>query len=78
MKNTGENKSEQRTKAIQYGGIAGNIVDNILRDFGISKKMVKDISKIVESVADHVEVQELGAETFVTIHLNKIHFKFKK
>lgn len=62
----------------EYGGIASNIVNNILRDFGISKEMVQDISKIVESISDHVEVQEVGDETFVTIHLNKIHFKFKK
>ena len=67
------NSSEDR----RYGGIAGNIVNNILRDFGVSKKMVKDIANILESIADHVEVEEVGSETFVTINLNKIKFKFK-
>ena len=68
---------ENSNEDMRYGGIAGNIVNNILRDFGISKKMVKDIANIVESIADHVEVEEVGSETFVTINLNKIKFKFK-
>lgn len=62
----------------RYGGIAGGIVNSILRDYGISKELVQDVTKVIESVANHVEVQEVGDETFVTIHLNKIHFKFKK
>ena len=62
----------------RYGGIVDGIVSNVLEKYGISEEMVQNISEIVEGVTKNIEVQEIGDETFVTIHLNKIHFKFKK
>jgi hypothetical protein len=62
----------------KYGGIVDNIVNNVLERYGISEEMIKNITEIVDGVTKNIEVQELGDETYVTIHLNKINFKFKK
>jgi hypothetical protein len=61
-----------------YGGIVDGIVDNILENHNISKELIKKITDIVDGVTKNVEVQDIGDETFVTIHLNKINFRFKK
>lgn len=62
----------------RYGGILSNIVDNILEKYGVTEELVKQVTDIVDGVTKNVEVQDIGDETFVTIHLNKINFKFKK
>lgn len=65
-------------KEKRYGGIVDGIVDNILENHNISKELIKKITDIVDGVTKNVEVQDIGDETFVTIHLNKINFRFKK
>lgn len=65
-------------KEKRYGGIIDGIVDNILENHNISKELIKKITGIVDGVTKNVEVQDIGDETFVTIHLNKINFRFKK
>lgn len=62
----------------RHGGILSNIVDNILEKYGVTEELVKQVTDIVDGVTKNVEVQDIGDETFVTIHLNKINFKFKK
>ncbi len=62
----------------RYSGIFDSIVDNILEKYGIEEKTIKQISKVVSTISDHVTTEKIGDETFVTIHLDKIHFKFKK
>ena len=66
------------SKDRRYGGILSNIVDNILEKYGVTEELVKQVTDIVDGVTKNVEVQDIGDETFVTIHLNKINFKFKK
>ena len=66
------------SKNEKYGGILDGIVDNILEKYGIDEKTVKKVAEISSSLADNVTTQSLGGETFITIHLDKIHFKFKK
>jgi hypothetical protein len=65
-------------KQERYGGIIDGLVDNILEKYGISEEMIKKISSIIDGVAQNVEVQQIGDETYITINLNKINFKFKK
>jgi hypothetical protein len=62
----------------RYGGIVDGIVDNILERYGISEELVKQVTEIIDGVTKNVEVKDIGDETYVTINLNKIHFKFKK
>jgi hypothetical protein len=66
------------TKEKRYGGIFDGVVDNILERYGISERVVKQVTDIIDGVTKNVEVKDIGDETFVTINLNKIHFKFKK
>lgn len=65
-------------KEPRYGGIIDGLVDNVLEKYGISEEMIKKISSIIDGVAQNVEVQQIGDETYITINLNKINFKFKK
>lgn len=65
-------------KDTKYGGIVDGLIDNILERYGISENLVKQVTDIIDGVTKNVEVQEIGDETYVTIHLNKINFKFKK
>jgi len=65
-------------KQERYGGIIDGLVDNMLEKYGISEEMIKKISSIIDGVAQNVEVQQIGDETYITINLNKINFKFKK
>ncbi len=62
----------------QFGGIFDGLLDGLLKKYGIEQDTVKKISNIISTVADHVSTQPVGDEVFVTIHLDKIHFKFKK
>ena len=66
------------SKDERFGGIVDSFVDNILRKYGITDDMLKGVSKVVKAVTDSTSVQEVGDEVFVTINLEKIHFKFKK
>jgi hypothetical protein len=66
------------TKEKRYGGIFDGVVDNILERYGISERVVKQVTDIIDGITKNVEVKDIGDETFVTINLNKVHFKFKK
>ena len=59
-------------------GIVDPIIDGVLERYGISEEMVKKITSIIDGVVKNVSVQEVGDETFITIHLNDINLKFKK
>tara|TARA_B100000676_G_scaffold141614_1_gene140322 strand:- start:83395 stop:83577 length:183 start_codon:yes stop_codon:yes gene_type:complete len=59
-------------------GIVDSIVDDILERYGVSEEMIKKITSIVDGVVKNVSVQEVGDETFITIHLNDINLKFKR
>lgn len=59
-------------------GFVDNFVDDILKRYGITEKTVKGITEVVDSVVKNVSVKEIGDETFITIHIKDIHFKFKK
>lgn len=62
----------------RYGGIVDGLVDGLLEKYGISEEMIQHIAGIIDGVTKNVEVQQIGDETYITIHLNKINFKFKK
>tara|TARA_R110000822_G_scaffold52592_2_gene136183 strand:+ start:208 stop:450 length:243 start_codon:yes stop_codon:yes gene_type:complete len=59
-------------------GFVDNFVDDILTRYGITEETVKGVTKIVDSIVKNVSVKEIGDETFITIHIKDIHFKFKK
>tara|TARA_A100001201_G_scaffold115377_5_gene99033 strand:+ start:128 stop:310 length:183 start_codon:yes stop_codon:yes gene_type:complete len=59
-------------------GIVDSIIDGVLERYGVSEEMVKKITSIIDGVVKNVSVQEVGDETFITIHLNDINLKFKK
>jgi hypothetical protein len=65
-------------KEERYGGIVDHFVDNILERYGVSEELIKRITGIVDGIVKNVSVQEIGDETFITIHLNDINLKFKK
>ena len=54
-----------------------NLYD-ILNRYGVKEETVKGVTKIVDSIVKNVSVKEIGDETFITIHIKDIHFKFKK
>ena len=58
-------------------GFVDNFVD-ILNRYGVKEETVKGVTKIVDSIVKNVSVKEIGDETFITIHIKDIHFKFKK
>mgnify|MGYP001389733728 FL=1 len=62
----------------RYGGIVDSLIDNILERYGISEELIKKITGIIDGVVKNVSVQEIGDETFITIHLNNINLKFKR
>tara|TARA_B100000700_G_C15039482_1_gene854599 strand:+ start:1757 stop:1954 length:198 start_codon:yes stop_codon:yes gene_type:complete len=62
----------------QNYGIIHGFINGILERFGIDEELIKQLSNIVGGVVKNVEVNEVGDETYITIHLDKIHFKFKK
>jgi hypothetical protein len=62
----------------RYGGMVDGIIDGLIKKFGIDKVLVKKINDVARDIMEHVETQQFGDETVVTIHLNKIHFKMKK
>ena len=62
----------------RYGGIVDSLVDNLLEKYGISEDLINKITSIVDGVVKNVSVQEIGDETFITIHLNNINLKFKR
>lgn len=66
------------SKDERFGGIVENLVDNILSKYGITDDMIKNVSGVVKAITNSTSVQEVGDEVFVTINLEKIHFKFKK
>ena len=66
------------SKDERFGGIVENLDDNILSKYGITDDMVKSVSGVVKAITNSTSVQEVGDEVFVTINLEKIHFKFKK
>ena len=59
-------------------GIVDSIIDGVLERYGVSEEMVKKITSIIDGVVKNVSVQEVGDETFITIHLNDINLRFKK
>lgn len=59
-------------------GIVDSIIDGVLERYGVSEEMVKKITSIIDGVVENVSVQQIGDETFITIHLNDINLKFKK
>ena len=59
-------------------GIVDSIIDGVLERYGVSEEMVKKITSIIDGAVKNVSVQEVGDETFITIHLNDINLKFKK
>lgn len=65
-------------KDAKYGGLIDGFIDNILERYGITDELAKNVTNIIDGVTKNIEVQEIGDETYVTIHLNKINFKFKK
>jgi hypothetical protein len=65
-------------KDTKYGGLIDGFIDNILERYGITDELAKNVTNIIDGVTKNIEVQEIGDETYVTIHLNKINFKFKK
>ena len=65
-------------KDTKYGGLIDGFIDNILERYGITDELAKNITNIIDGVTKNIEVQEIGDETYVTIHLDKINFKFKK
>jgi hypothetical protein len=62
----------------RYGGLVDGILEDLLEKYGVSKELVEKITSIVSAVTDNVSVQQIGDETFITIHLNDINLKFKK
>ena len=62
----------------RYGGIVDSFIDNILERYGISEELIQKITGIIDGVVKNVSVQQLGDETFITIHINDINFKFKR
>ena len=62
----------------RYGGIVDGLVDGVLEKYGITEEMIQQVASIIDGVTKNVEVQQIGDETYITIHLNKINFKFKK
>ncbi len=62
----------------RYGGIVDSLVDNILERYGVSEELIKKITGIIDGVVKNVSVQEIGDETYITIHLNNINLKFKR
>ena len=60
------------------GGLVDGILEDLLEKYGVSKELVEKITSIVGAVVDNVSVQQIGDETFITIHLNDINLKFKK
>jgi len=62
----------------RYGGLVDGILEDLLEKYGVSKELVEKITSIVGAVVDNVSVQQIGDETFITIHLNDINLKFKK
>ena len=62
----------------RYGGLVDGILEDLLEKYGVSKELVEKITSIVSAVTDNVSVQQVGDETFITIHLNDINLKFKK
>ncbi len=65
-------------KEQKYGGIVDNLIDNILEKYGISEETIKKITSLTDEIMKHVSVQQIGQETFITIHLNKINFRLKR
>jgi len=65
-------------KDTKYSGIIDGFIDNILERYGITDELAKQITGIINGVTKNIEVQDIGDETYITIHLNKINFKFKK
>jgi len=66
------------TNEERYGGIVDSFIDNLLERYGISEDLMKRITGIIDGVVKNVSVQEIGDETFITIHLNNINLKFKR
>ncbi len=66
------------TNEKRYGGIVDSLVDNLLEKYGISEDLINKVTSIVDGVVKNVSVQEIGDETFITIHLNNINLKFKR
>ena len=62
----------------RYGGLVDGILEDLLEKYGVSKELVEKITSIVGAVVDNVSVQQIGDETFITIHINDINLKFKK
>jgi len=59
-------------------GFVDNFADDILNRYGITEEAVKGVTEIINSVVKNVSVKEIGDETFITIHIKDIDFKFKK
>lgn len=66
------------SKDRKYGGIVDDFIDGILERYGITDELMKQITTVIDGVVKNIDVQEINDETYVTINLNKINFKFKK
>jgi hypothetical protein len=69
---------DERMSEKRYGGIVDGLLEDLLDKYGVSKELVEKVTNIVGAVVDNVSVQQIGDETFITIHLNDINLKFKK
>ena len=73
----GGNKKSPKNEPVSTG-LVDNFVIDILTRYGITEETVKGVTEIVNSIVKNVSVKEVGDETFITIHIKDIHFKFKK
>ncbi len=65
-------------KDTKYGGLIDDFIDNILERYGVTDELAKNVTKIIDGITKNIEVREIGDETYITIHLDRINFKFKK
>ena len=60
-----------------YGGMVDSLIDGLVSRLGVDKELIKKINDVTSDIMKHVETEQIGDETIVTIHLNKIQFKMK-
>jgi len=60
---------KKKEEEVKYEGLITNVIEELLRKYGVSEKALERLAKLIDGVATSIDVLKLGDETRISIKL---------